>query len=91
MRSPIASAVILLAFYIAMYLAIAAVVRVVDPAGSDDVASDRAALPLAAAPATPAADASSRDEYSYGYAPPRTDAAPDCRSGVKGDEQCAAD
>ena len=89
MRSPIASAVILLAFYIAMYLAIAAVVRVLDPAGADDVASDSPSAPLASAPAAPADDA---DAYARGSRTPRrTDAPSDCRFGAKEDLRCAAD
>ena len=51
MRSPIASAVILLAFYIAMYLAIAAVVQALDPASTDTAAPDSPPAPVAAATA----------------------------------------
>jgi len=103
MRSPIASAVILLVFYIAMYLAIAAAVRVIDPSTVDNVASDPAPAPLASAPATPPAEINEysyqNDGYSYkdgGYsykahAPRRMDAAHDCQDGAKGELQCAAD
>ena len=42
-RSPIVSAAILLAFYIVMYLTVGAAVRLIDPAGTADMASDRPA------------------------------------------------
>ena len=43
MRSPIASAALLLGFYIVMYLAMGAAVRMIDPVGAAGMASDRPA------------------------------------------------
>jgi len=87
LRSPMASAAILLGFYIAMYLAIAAAVRLIDPASADDVASDAPAAPLASAPVPFAGDAPAREVLTTR----RTATAPDCRSGPKADLLCAAD
>ena len=90
-RSPIGSAFVLLALYVAMYLAVAAVLHAIDPTVFDTPRSATATAPVASTvvPETPRDD----DMLSDDDAPRqlRTDPAPDCKPGAAFDLRCHAD